>query len=355
MVSSSTQTMSPAPTMQDIATAAGRGKATVSLALRNDPRIREATRLRIQKIAREMGYRTNAMVSNLMTQLRTSQTPRCHAAIGFLTASPENVALKKVHPLHQWRTGIKSRAREVGYEVNEFRLNEPGADAARLMKKFKSKNVHGLIVAAIAGSRSLPGEFAELWERYACILVGAPAVEPPVHFVSNDQYFTSLQAVEKVLGMGYRRPGLVIDPALDVLLEQRFISGFYSARHLMPKGVVLSHLDFSPDERGKFKAWFRQIRPDVIITLHHEVGIWLSELKVAVPGGVGLVHLDIPPGAGNVSGMNQNNEQVGWAAVDMLVSQLHRNEFGAPAFTQCLLVQSHWVDGGTVVRQRGTL
>ena len=52
--------------MQDIAKAAGVGKATVSLALRNDPRLRPQTCRRIQKIARQMGYRTNATIASLM-------------------------------------------------------------------------------------------------------------------------------------------------------------------------------------------------------------------------------------------------------------------------------------------------
>jgi len=50
--------------------------------------------------------------------------------------------------------------------------------------------------------------------------------------------------------------------------------------------------------------------------------------------------------------MQQNNTLVGFASIDMLVSQLHRNEFGRPKFSKASLIQSTWVDGPTVIRQK---
>ena len=199
--------------------------------------------------------------------------------------------------------------------------------------------------------RKLPEEFSEIWERYSCIVIGIQVTHPPVHFVSNDQYFTAFQAVKKVLDLGYRRPGLVMEPIIDTLVENRFSSAFYSVRHLIPAGGFLPHFDFSLNERKRFETWYLRNRPDVILTFHDRILEWLVEMGVNVPGDVGLVHLDLPPGMRDWAGMNQNNDQVGIAAVDMLVGQLHRNESGPPPFSQCLLVQSDWVDGGTVLRR----
>ena len=80
---------SASPTMHQIAERAGVGKATVSLALRDDPRLRPETRQRIQRLAAEMGYRTNPTVANLMAQLRASRSSKYQAAIGLLNASPD--------------------------------------------------------------------------------------------------------------------------------------------------------------------------------------------------------------------------------------------------------------------------
>ncbi|WP_415909533.1 LacI family DNA-binding transcriptional regulator [Oleiharenicola sp. Vm1] len=46
-------------TLEDVAKRAGVHRSTVSLALRNSPRIRPEVRARIQQIAHEMHYRVN--------------------------------------------------------------------------------------------------------------------------------------------------------------------------------------------------------------------------------------------------------------------------------------------------------
>ncbi|GAA5225195.1 LacI family DNA-binding transcriptional regulator [Membranihabitans marinus] len=53
--------------MEDIAQSAGVALSTVSRALNNDTRISLATRKRIQKIAKEMGFKKNILASGLMT------------------------------------------------------------------------------------------------------------------------------------------------------------------------------------------------------------------------------------------------------------------------------------------------
>ena len=55
------------PTSRDIAELAGVSQATVSRALRNSPLVREETRERIQKIARELNYFVNRHAAGLRT------------------------------------------------------------------------------------------------------------------------------------------------------------------------------------------------------------------------------------------------------------------------------------------------
>src|SRR5471030_853903 len=104
--------VSPAstPTMQEIAERAGVGKATVSLALRNDPRLRPETRRRIQKLAAKMGYKTNATVANLMAQLRASRTPKYQATLGVLNVSSDSKTLGGLATFRDWMNGSTSRA-----------------------------------------------------------------------------------------------------------------------------------------------------------------------------------------------------------------------------------------------------
>ena len=69
--------------MQEIASAAKLSVATVSRALNNHPAIPKKTRVRVQKVARKLGYRPNAMIGALMAQIR-SRKPAVMAYFAFI-------------------------------------------------------------------------------------------------------------------------------------------------------------------------------------------------------------------------------------------------------------------------------
>ncbi|MDA1068643.1 MAG: LacI family DNA-binding transcriptional regulator [Verrucomicrobia bacterium] len=76
--------MSESPTIEFIAKKAGVAKSTVSLALRNSPKLLEQTRSRIQKIAQELGYKPNPLVSAQMAHIRSHKSQKSVTTIGFL-------------------------------------------------------------------------------------------------------------------------------------------------------------------------------------------------------------------------------------------------------------------------------
>ena len=66
--------MSTPATLQDVADRAGVHRSTVALALRDHPRIPEATRVRIKAVADQLGYRVNPFVAALMQSRRVGRT-----------------------------------------------------------------------------------------------------------------------------------------------------------------------------------------------------------------------------------------------------------------------------------------
>jgi LacI family transcriptional regulator len=87
----------PRVTLSDIADAVGYSKNTVSLALRSDPQIPEATRAVIRETAERLGYRPNPVLSQLMAELRASQTPRFQAKLALVNANRDPAAFHD-HP-----------------------------------------------------------------------------------------------------------------------------------------------------------------------------------------------------------------------------------------------------------------
>ncbi|MCX7914765.1 MAG: LacI family DNA-binding transcriptional regulator [Verrucomicrobiae bacterium] len=75
-------------TLEQVARAAGVHRTTVSRALRNHPGIPPATRDRIVKIAKQLGYRPNPLVSIYQAYVRAHRTPHYHANIAWIDDQP---------------------------------------------------------------------------------------------------------------------------------------------------------------------------------------------------------------------------------------------------------------------------
>src|SRR6186713_3604284 len=73
------------PTLREIARRAGVSHTTVALSLRNHPSIPADTRDRVRVLADELGYRSNVLVSALMSQVRLKQHKSAPEVVGFLT------------------------------------------------------------------------------------------------------------------------------------------------------------------------------------------------------------------------------------------------------------------------------
>ena len=63
-------------TIKDIALNCGFSPSTISYALRDNPRIPEATREKIKAVAKEMGYQRDAHLGQLMAQIAASAPPQ---------------------------------------------------------------------------------------------------------------------------------------------------------------------------------------------------------------------------------------------------------------------------------------
>lgn len=334
--------------MAEIARAAGVGKATVSLALRNDPRLRQDTRRKIQAVAKKMGYQSNAVVSNLMAQLRVSKNPKYQATLALINVSPTRNFLHTNPTFTAINEGILSRCHDMGYGSNEFWLCEPSIDSSRLKQILHARNIRGVLIAGMADNLNLPPEFDSAWEDISCVTVGIRPGSPPFHFACNDQFSTAQRTAEQLIRLGYTKPGLVIASYIEKVIDNRFTAGFYAGNHFSGTNQRLPVLDYHPEGQKSFLSWLKKHKPDVIVTTHAAVRGWVESCGMKCPKDIGLAHLDINKGMEDWSGMDQKSDLVGGSAVDLLVGLLHRNECGPPQSPMCVMVESQWVAGTTL-------
>ncbi len=332
--------------MQQVAQVAGVSKSSVSLALRDDPRLALATRRRVQEIASRLGYRKNPIVASLMSQLRVSQTPKFHANFALINCSGLRT-LFDTPGFGDYRRGIRERADKAGYGVEEFWANEPGVGLARLAQILVARNIRGLILAVPFETRPLLAGHPEFFRDFSVATIGFDRTEPLLNRVTNHHFETARAAAQKLFDLGYTRPGIVARDAFDHLLQRRFSSGFHSAARdragpldSPPAPLLLGEMD-----RSSFARWLKTEKPDAILTHLVEVREWLDALKVRVPQDMGLLHLDWSPQMRDWAGMNQNGALVGAAAAELVMDQMADNEVGIPAHPRLVLIESDFVAG----------
>jgi LacI family transcriptional regulator len=335
------------PNMQQIGLVAGVSKSAVSLAMRNDPRIPESTRLRVQAIAREMGYQRNPVVDSLMTQLRAGRQPTFQANLALINCSPIQ-DLRKNHTFRRLREGVLRRAKDLGYGIEEFWLQQPDMRPQRLKQIVETRGIRALILVAALSPDTIEKGYVDFWYDFACAVIGVTHLNNKLNCASNDQYLTARRATEKVLELGYKRPMLVVPPEDDSLLEDKFSAGFYSiCRRLAPKDQLAAVALNEADPSHALLA-IRQQKPDVVITNKSELYDALQDDGFSIPKDLGLVHLDWHDALANIAGMRQNNRVVGSAGVDLVVGQLQKNEFGSQEFPKVVQIESVWIDGPSV-------
>ncbi len=327
---------------------------SVSLALRNSPRISEATRERVRTLAETMGYRPNAFAATLV-QHRISRHAQFQASLAFIHCSerPDDWTRSGTHS--RFRSGALRRAGELGYQLEELWLEDPRLTPDTLQRMLHHRGIPGLLLSSLHDQlMTRPGFMSRFHELdiapLACASVGWRMETPPVHCAANDQFHTAALAVKQLRSLGYRRIGLVISATTDEALDHRFRAGYLAQEDLSrgPKDAI-PVLAPGPTGRTRFLTWYRQWRPDAIISQMAHILPWLRSARFRVPEDVAVALLDLQFNRhdNGCAGINQNHEQVGMAAVDLVVSQIQRNESGCPPYQKSLLIQGEWVPGWT--------
>ncbi len=172
-------------------------------------------------------------------------------------------------------------------------------------------------------------------------------IEPRIHRAANHHFHSVVLAVRRLAELGYRRIGLAIAEGLDRRSGGTLSGGYWSATHAAGvHPVKLFNPSRSTFNFPPFKDWFDREKPDVVIGYSLVRG-WLAQMGRSVPGDVAFANLDWHQSYGNEAGINQKPELIGAAAVDLVTSQIFRNERGVPPDQKLILIESEWVDGPT--------
>lgn len=343
----------PAPliTLGDIAELAKVSRTTVSLALRNSPRISEKVRNEVQSVARKLEYRQNPLVTAHMSYVRSLHpryTGQCIALVGNLSLA--QIEADSRRPLRKYLNATRARARMLGYELELFNLAEAGMSPQRLSKILVARGITGVIFLPLDDGVGLvglpldPGPFA-------MVMIEHVFIEPRLHKVCDDQFSTIGRMIQRLLDYGYARIGIAMSSRADDHANHYWLAGYQAFQSLTDDVNRIPHFITPAWEKELFLAWYRQWQPEVIITIDEDAVLWLREAGVRVPEDVNCVTLYWKEDRGYLSGFYQNHEHIGAGALDLVTSQLYHNERGLPSEQKTLLVEAVWKDGPTLVRR----
>jgi LacI family transcriptional regulator len=332
-------------TLRTIAQAIGVSHVTVSLALRNNPKIPEARRQQIQALAQQMGYRPNAMAAALAYHKRTTAGTPIKAGLAWLNQWPDPRKLRSYREFDRYWQGAYAAAEKFGYRLEEFTCGKQMA-LPRIEKILLTRSIHGILLPP----HPIDADWSALhWERFSAMRFGRSVQSPRLHIVTSDQVANTILAFRQVRQKGYQRVGFVTGHASKS--GALFKAGFLMAQTEVARAAqlpvhVLDEVNLSA-KRKRLAQWLGRARPDAIITDMPETRELLEETGCRVPDDVGLAVVSILDGNAD-AGIDQHPEEIGRVAVLLVISLINDHALGIPPIFRQALVEGSWVDGSTL-------
>jgi LacI family transcriptional regulator len=334
-------------TVRQIAQQLDVSHTTVSRALKNDPRISEPVRKKIQAAAATLGYRPDPMLTALAAYRKSQVQKSIGAELAWINCWPESKHLRAFKEFDRYWLGANEEAERAGYRLEEF-CCPAQLSPERLEKILFARNIRGLLLTPRwATAQPDWGRFD--WSKFSIVRFGYSLLAPATHLVTSDQLMDGLLAFENMWRHGYRRIGMVTWAAQGTRAV-RFSAGYLYAQLRVPATLRLPMLilnEADPRKEQSLQTWLRKTKPDAILTDVTELRPWLDQLNYRVPEDFGLAALSVLDGGAD-AGIDQNSIEIGRAAVQTLISLIHHNECGIPATPREVLVTGRWVDGNTL-------
>ena len=348
-------------TLADVARRAGVHVTTVSLALRNHPRLPESTRRRIQGLAQGMGYTPDPFLRALVAYRGQVMPRRNPPTLAYVTNWATRYGWKKTTAHPDFFAGAEAKARELGFHLEHFWLREPGLTQGRLSDILEARGINGVVLAS--HGREMGDALQFDWENFSAVKIDYFPHQPALHNVTNNQCDIIRMAMTKVMAAGYRRIGFVMHRGWDHAADHLWMAGFLCERENLPaKARIPAHIFPGPQpvekwfnensgpvavELEPFRKWLKVHKPEVVIGKWSFVEAAFEKLGLRVPEDVAFVDVFLEDTGGAIAGVRQNHGTVGGLAVEILAGQLQQNKRGVPEIPTTTYVEGTWFDGAS--------
>ena len=195
---------------KDIAQTAGVSVMTVSKALRDEPDISTATKIRIQNIAQKTGYVPNNSARGLRTR-RTNQ-------FGLIISALSNPMYTRTF------MAIEEQAHEMGYEIAVAQtLNNPEREET-CIRRLLARQVDGLFIRPVYRADPKVRIYEELKNHHTpTVILGHRALFcNDFPNVETDDLAASKALTEHLLDLGHKRIACLTGPTFAPWAQERY-------------------------------------------------------------------------------------------------------------------------------------
>lgn len=328
--------------MKQVAAAAGVSVMTVSLSLKNHPRISENTKKRVIEIAEKLGYQPDPALSALIAYRSKITTPAYAGTIAFLNSYPDEQHYKKQRIYREYFESAKRQASRYGYNLEVYWLGNPKISESRLREILFSRNIRGLIFGPMPTSRqNLDPE----WTKFQGVALGYSLKSPNFDRVGTSLYHSAKTCMEKLTEIGYKRIGFVDTPEQEDRTAGRWLGGVLSYQYrFLPPNRRVNPLVGAKNENLYLK-WIKKEKPDVILAGQNDLIEFLPIWGLKVPQDIGFAFLFYHKDYPEFSFFREDVSRIANVAVDYLVQKLNSGGEKNQESALNLMVNGIWESG----------
>ena len=338
--------MRPSPTLTEIAAAAGVSRYTVSLALRQNPRVSAEARRKVEAAAQKLGYRPNPTLSALMRSIRGKARGQRLTSLALVLAVDKPAWTGRHRYLADISAGAKARCEEAGFAFERFLVPPDRPNPRHLQHMLDARGVDGVII----------GPFPRIglglgldYEKLAYVSIGQTLTEVPTHRIETATFLNLRKVISAALALGWDRPGLAITNRMNAALQTMLLGAYLGFMHGRaknpPRPLIYDEDTLTPAELAH---WVRTQKINAVLTGRASLLDWLKEAGHRVGETIAFAHLDCAPDDPTMAGLDQRLREVGASAVDVLGELIHANARGVPKVAKIVEIEGAWKPGPTM-------
>jgi DNA-binding LacI/PurR family transcriptional regulator len=276
-------------TLWDISHRLGMSRTTVSLAMRDDPRISEATKNRVLAAVKKLNYQPNQLARTLATGKSN--------LVGVVVPNTSDRVYAEIF------RGIEDAAQADSYHVLLSNASYELEQEASRIRDMMSLRIAGIIAAPVFTLQKHPPRIWQELRRFGFpIVILNRELNPPIfHQVSVDNAAGIRMACETLASLGHRRVAYITGFLKVIPIEQRLEAFRHCAAQngldTDPALIEGSELSLHGGYESCGRLWHRlRKKPTAILVFSDTPAVgtmrYLHEQRVKVPNQVSVVGFD---------------------------------------------------------------